>query len=163
MPAGSLMTSVSVTATVCPAVGGLPSVRVTVEPEQDATVTGRIDPLTVAMKSPVLAVEQASVSLNVAVTAVLPAVAEIALKVGGVVSTVSDRVISADDRPKPSIARKTNVCGPSASGAAGVNVHVAAPANPHPLHVTPAVENAPASTFTSIRATPVPNACEAPE
>ncbi len=57
---------------------------------------------------------------------------------------------------------RSKVCGPSVSGAVGVNVQPAA-AVPHAEQATPVVDDPPLSTFASIRAMTLPNACAVPE
>ena len=140
------------TVTVAPATGGEASVSVIagLPGEQVTLWTATGAPLISAEKSDGLTVLHASGSLNVAVTAVLPGAAVIDTNVGGVLSTLTERVIVGEDLPAVSIARNEMVCGPSASGG-GLNVQVAAGV-PHAEQLTPAVENGPASTLASIRA-----------
>ena len=147
---------------MAPDTGADARVSVTVAPEQAAWLNATAEPLILAVKSNALTVPHARASLKVAVTDVLPAVAEIETKVGGAVSTVTVLVIVGDDLPLLSTARKPKVCRPSASGAVGVNVQPAAGV-PHPEQATPVVEKSPASTFASIRAMTLPNACAVPE
>ena len=157
------MTPVRVTSTVAAAAGAEANVSVIAFPAQAAWVTATAELLISAVKSNGLTVLHATASVKLAVTDVLPDVAEIEAKMGGVVSTVTVRVIVDDARPLLSIARKTKVCGPSPSGAAGVNVQPMVAEVPHAGQVIPAVEKSPVPTFASIRETTAPNACAAPE
>ncbi len=128
------------------------SVIVAAPGEQLTPVTVTGESLISDVKSKVLTVLHASGSLNVAATALLPAVAETETKVGAVVSTVKVRVMVGDDLPPASIARKLTVCGPSGSGAVGLNVQLVAEV-PQRGQLTPAGENGAVSTFASMRAT----------
>lgn len=138
---------------MAPAAGAAPrdSVIVLLDAEQFAPLTETGDPLIRAVKSEGLTVPHISGSLNVALTELLPGVAEIETKVGAVVSTVTVRVIVGDDLPLLSIARKAMLCGPSGSGAVGLNVQLAEGV-PQAEQLTPSVENAALSTLASTRA-----------
>jgi hypothetical protein len=151
-PAGSLITPVSVTLTPAPAAGAEPSVSVTVDCEalQLVWFTATGEPLISAVKSNALTVLHASGSLNVAVTDVLPGDADIEMKLGAVVSTVTVRLSVGDVLPPTSTARNASVCDPCESGE-GLNVQLAARL-PQPEQLTPAVENEPPSTWASTRA-----------
>jgi hypothetical protein len=123
------------------------SVSVWLPAEHAAWLTATGELLISAVKSNALTVLHARGWLKVAVTAVLPGVAVIELKVGAVVSTVSARVSVGEIRLPVSTARKLKLCCPSPSGE-GLNVQVA-DGLPQPEQLTPIVENAAPSTLAS--------------
>src|SRR5438094_10468992 len=115
LPAASVTGPATVTATVLSPPGGDASVRAGValdKPAHDTALIVRGAPLTLAAKSPVDTVEHSSGSENTVPTVLVPAPAAMAVKAGGVTSTVRVRLTGAESQPAPSAARTLTVWAP---------------------------------------------------